>query len=177
MLTAVFATTCIVGSGAPADADDIEGAGVGVLTVKSNHSYGRSGGHHTPPSRADRDGGYGRHDGNRRPSGHGHPGHSGHDDHRGHDYGHRSHPGYPGHWAHPHWDHSHTRRYVPPYWGHYHPFAKHKGYYCEYCHYHSSSYSIFYQHVFQHHHVPWYEIGALIVFDPVRLYFVYGGHG
>jgi hypothetical protein len=176
ILTAVFATTCVAGASTAADAADGQDVRASAVASKSSHSYGRSRGHHTPPSRGDRGDHYDRHDGRHHPGGHGYRDGHGYGGHHGRDYG--RHDYYRGHYRHRGYGHSYSRHYyAPPYPRHYGPYRKHKGYYCEHCHYRASSYTIFYQHVFHHHHVPWYDIGALIVFDPVRLYFVFGGHG
>jgi len=118
------------------------------------HSGGHSGGHGSGHSN-------GHHDD--RPSYRGHHGPYWHGSHGGHGHGSYGGHGYRGPY------------YAPRVYG-YGGHATHKGYYCSHCHYRTTSYSIFYNHVYHHHHVPWYDIAGLIVFDPVTLIFSFGGH-
>ena len=146
-----------------ANADSGKSAKVSGNT--SSHSYGQHGSHGNR--------GYGGHGGHHD----GYKGHSGGHS-NGHNKGHHNYrPQYGGHRTYGHGGH-HTpqRGYGYPSYAR-HGYAKHNGYYCSHCHYRTSSYSIFYSHVFHHHQVPWYDIGALIVFDPVKLFFTFGGHG
>jgi hypothetical protein len=93
--------------------------------------------------------GYQPHGNGHRPSGHGVYAGRGHSGHRNHGYASPRHSS--------------------------HGYAQHRNYYCSHCHYRTTSYSIFYNHVHHHHHVPWYDISALIVFDPINLFFTFGG--
>jgi hypothetical protein len=126
-------------------------------------------------------GGYGQ----PRYGGQGHRG--GHDNHRSHNNGYRGYQphgnqhragGHGGHGAHA--GHGNPRYRNHEYgwpWHSSRGYSRHRNYYCSHCNYRTTSYSIFYNHVHHHHHVPWYDIGALIVFDPINLFFTFGGHG
>ncbi len=87
--------------------------------------------------------------------------------HRPPTYG--GHGGYGGHDGHGSYGPYRTYGHIPQ--------PRHHGYYCSRCQFRTASYSLFYNHVHHLHHVPWYDIAALIEFDPVKLFFTFGGHG
>jgi len=125
---------------------------------QQSHGFGNRG--YGGPSGHGRHGRHGGHDNHGRYGGHGGH-HDGHHSYRPHYSSHRPH-WYGGHWGHRDYGH--------------HSYTQHRGYYCSRCHYQTSSYSLFYNHVHHLHHIPWYDIAALIAFDAVKLHFTLGGH-
>lgn len=148
------------------------GAAHGIDRRSTVHALPR--GNSAPSHSSSRD----RYHGNKHSGSH-HKYHGRHDDH-GHHHTHHASCGHFGHFGHHDYYGSHhyyrpsvSLRYYGPTTHEHYVGCGHVAYYCDRCHFHSTSIQIFSDHVHLAHHVTFSALPALLTWSPVNLTFVF----